>query len=76
MDFSNWLLKRQKTLPHADRLTVLIQAAGANGIPEGELRSAVDLPRKLFDALLDALVGSRQVGVIERDGKRVYFSRF
>jgi hypothetical protein len=76
MDFTNWFLKRQKTLPHADRLSALIQAAGQNGIPEQELRSSVDLPRKLFDDLLTALIGSKQIGVIERDGMRIYFSRF
>ena len=76
MDFTNWLHKRLNGLPDADKLVQLIQAAGASGIPEGELRSAVDLPRQLVDNLLQALVGSRQVGVINRGGKRVYFSRF
>lgn len=74
MSFTSWLHNRQ--IPDADRLSMLLQAAGTNGMPEGELRSAVDLPRKIVDDLLAALIGSRQVIVVERDGKRIYVSRF
>jgi hypothetical protein len=72
MHFNAWLLQR---LPDSDRLTLLIQAAGTNGIPEGELRSRVELPKKLVDELLQALLQSGMVGVCEKGGKRVIFSR-
>jgi hypothetical protein len=72
MTFVNWLLKRQGILPPADRLALMIRAAGPAGIPEGELRSAVDLPWKTVNDLLDALVRAWQVRVVEREGKRVY----
>jgi len=75
MDFNSWLLRRQKLLPQSDRLVALIQQAGPNGIPEGQLRSAVDLPMKLFDDLIQALVSARQVAVVERGGKRWYVAR-
>jgi hypothetical protein len=74
MNFTSWL--HRKHIPDSDRISMLIQAAGTNGIPESELRSAVDLPRKIVDDLLIALIGSRQVFVVERDGKKIYFSRF
>jgi len=74
MTFESWLHNRQ--IPDADRISMLIQAAGRHGIPEGELRSAVDLPRKIVDDLLAALIGSRQVAVVARNGKRIYVSRF
>ena len=72
MTFESWLQNRQ--IPDADRISVLIQAARKNGIPEGELRGAVDLPRKLMDDLLAALVGSGQIRAVERGGKRWYFN--
>lgn len=72
MTFTNWLLRRE--IPDSDRLAMLIQSAGAAGIPETELRSGVELPKKLVDELLAALVGSRIVKVAERDGARWYFS--
>ncbi len=75
MSFQSWLLKRQGILPPSDRLIALIRTAGQNGIAEGELRSQVDLPKKLVDELLQALISAAQVSVAVRDGKRVYFSR-
>ena len=53
---------------------MLIQSAGTGGIPETELRSGIKLPRQLVDDLLGALVGSRIVRVMEKDGTRWYFS--
>jgi hypothetical protein len=76
MDFQTWLLKKHNTLPDADRLVLLIQQAGPNGIPEGQLRSQVDLPMKLVDDLLAALVSACMVGVVVKGGKTFYFSRF
>jgi hypothetical protein len=73
MTFSHWLLNRQ--VPDSDRLSMLIQQAGRNGIPEGQLRSQVELPFKLVTQLLQAMVSARMVGVVERDGMRVYLSR-
>lgn len=75
MDFQSWLLKRQKILPQSDRLVLLIRQAGPAGIPEGQLRSQVDLPKQLVDDLLAALVSAGQVGVVVRDGKRWHFAR-
>ncbi len=72
MTFNAWLLKKE--IPDSDRLAMLIQQAGAAGIPETKLRSGIELPKKLVDELLQALVGSRIVRVVERDGVRWYFS--
>jgi hypothetical protein len=72
MSFSHWLFNR---VPHADRLLLLIQQAGSAGIPEGQLRSQVELPKRLVDDLLAALVQTGQVAVVEREGRRVYFER-
>jgi len=69
-DFTTWLLRRQGVLPQADRLILLIRAAGPSGIPEGELRSAVELPRKTVDGLLTALVQAGQIKVVQRQGRR------
>ena len=55
---------------------MMIQAAGKNGIPEGELRASTNLARKLMDDLLAALVGSGQVAVVERGGKRWYVNAY
>jgi len=71
MTFNTWLLRKE--IPDSDRLAMLIQSAGAGGIPETELRSGIKLPRQLVDDLLAALVQSRIVRVIERDGIRWYF---
>jgi hypothetical protein len=65
MSFTAWL--RNRKIPDADQITVLIQAAGAAGIPEGELRSSVDLPRIIVDELLATLVGAGQVKTTMRD---------
>jgi hypothetical protein len=72
MNFNAWLLKKE--IPDSDRLAALIQSAGRNGIPENQLRGSVELPKKLVDDLLAALVDSRMVRVAERNGVRVYFS--
>jgi hypothetical protein len=72
MHFIHWL--QQKHVPDSDRLAALIQQAGAAGIPENELRGQVELPKKLVDELLAALVQSRIVRVAERDGVRWYFN--
>jgi len=72
MNFNAWLLKKE--IPDSDRLAMLIQSSGRNGIPENELRGSVDLPKQLVDELLAALVDARIVRVIERDGIRWYFS--
>jgi hypothetical protein len=72
MNFTNWL--QQKHIPDSDKIAMHIQSAGKNGIPENELRGAVDLPKQLVDELLAALVDARIVRVAERDGVRWYFS--
>jgi hypothetical protein len=72
MTFNAWLLK--KKIPDSDRLAMLIQQAGATGIPENQLRGSVELPKKLVDELLVALVSSRMVRMIQRGGIRWYFS--
>jgi hypothetical protein len=72
MHFAHWLHQRHVLDP--DKLTALIQQAGREGIPENELRGSVDLPKQLVDELLAALVSSRIVRVIERQGIRWYFS--
>ena len=72
MDFTSWILKRQNLIPQADRLTLLINSAGAAGIAEPELRGRVDLPKKIVDDLLQALIQAGQVAVFERGGKRVF----
>jgi hypothetical protein len=60
-----------KSMPEADKVLFLIQSAGRNGIPEPELRSAVDLSREMMDELLNSLVSSRQVGIVVKGGKRI-----
>ena len=72
MTFESWLHSRMKSMPEADKVLFLVQSAGRNGIAEPQLRSAVDLPRKLMDELLKSLVSSRHVAVVVRDGKRVF----
>ena len=72
MIFQNWLLKRRKAIPKADRILLLLQSAGLSSIPENTLRSAAELPRSLMDDLLDALVAAGQVVVTVKDGKRVF----
>ena len=71
--FTHWLERRH--IPDSDKITALIQSVGRNGIPENQLRGAVELPKQLVDELLAALVSSRMVGVAERQGVRWYFSR-
>jgi hypothetical protein len=63
MNFTTWLLHKKDLVPPPDWLVLLIRAAGANGITEGELRSAVDSPKKLVDDLLRALISAGQVSV-------------
>jgi hypothetical protein len=75
MDFMTWVLMQKDVVPDADRLVLLIRAAGPSGIPEGELRSAVDLPRKTVDDLLTALVQAGQIVIVDRQGKRFCVSR-
>jgi len=72
MTFNSWL--QQKNIPDSDRLAMQIQSAGPTGIPETQLRSGIELPKKLVDELLAALVQSRIVRVAEQDGIRWYFS--
>ena len=72
MNFNAWLLKKE--IPDSDRLAMLIQSAGQNGIPETQLRSGIELPKKLVDELLAALIDARMVRVAERGGVRWYFS--
>jgi hypothetical protein len=72
MNFQNWLLKRRKSIPQADRVMLLLQSAGSTGVPESALRSLAELPRSLMDDLLDALVTAGQVNVTVKDGKRVF----
>lgn len=67
--------ERQRLLPPADRLILLIRAAGPSGISEGELRSAVGLPKKTVDNLLKALAQAWQIAVVARAGRRFYISR-
>ena len=71
MTFTNWLLKKE--IPDSDRIAMLIQSAGAAGIPETQLRSKIELPKELVDELLMALVDARIVRVAERQGIRRYF---
>jgi hypothetical protein len=75
MTFHSWLHKRLSIMPDADKISELIRLAGPNGIEEGQLRSAVELPKELVDNLLAALVSAAQATVVLRDGKRVYFAR-
>jgi hypothetical protein len=75
MDFMTWVLMQKDVVPDADRLVLLIRAAGPSGIPEGELRSAVDLPRKTVDDLLRALAQAGQIVIVDRQGKRFCVSR-
>lgn len=72
MTFNTWLHKRE--IPDSDRIAMLIQSAGAGGIPETQLRSGIELPKKLVDDILQALVDARMARVVERDGMRWYFS--
>jgi hypothetical protein len=72
MTFNAWLLQRE--ISDSDKIAVIIQQAGPNGIPESKLRGSVELPKKLVDDLLAALVSSRMVRMIQRDGIRWYFS--
>ena len=72
MTFTNWL--HQKHAPDSDKIAMIIQSAGRNGIPENELRGSVELSKTLVDQLLAALVQSRMVRVIQKDGLRWYFS--
>ena len=71
MTFNAWL--QQKNIPDSDHLAMLIQSAGAAGIPETHLRSKIELPKQLVDELLMALVDARIVRVVERQGIRWYF---
>jgi hypothetical protein len=71
MHFTHWL--QQKQIPDPDKITALIHQAGSTGIPENQLRGQVDLPWKVFNELLQALVSSRVVRVMNRAGVRWYF---
>ena len=53
----------------------LIRAAGPSGVREGDLRSAAELPRKMFDRLLQALVEAGVIQVVERGGVRFVIGR-
>jgi hypothetical protein len=71
MTFTDWL--QNKDIPNSDCIAIIIQQAGSAGIPENQLRGSVELPKKLVDELLQALVDARIVRVVERDGVRWYF---
>jgi hypothetical protein len=71
MTFNAWLHQRHVLDP--DKITTLIHSAGRKGISEPQLRGSVELPKALMDELLQALVDSRMVRVIQRDGVRWYF---
>lgn len=75
MDFMTWVLRQKDVVPDADRLVLLIRAAGPSGIPEGKLRSRVDLSRKTVDDLLTALVQAGQIVIVDRQGERFCVSR-
>ncbi len=72
MHFTHWL--QQKHTPDSDKIAMLIQQAGRNGIPETQLRSGIELPKKVVDELLAALVDARMVRVAEKGGIRWYFT--
>jgi hypothetical protein len=71
--FSKWLKKHQRILPPADKIQALISDAGTAGISERRLRSMVDLPQKLFDQMLSALVTAGQIRAVNRNGEVVYY---
>jgi hypothetical protein len=62
-------------MPECDKLHLLIQSAGPAGIPEPELRSRINLPMKLFNDLVQAMVGAGLVKVVGRGEERVYLAR-
>ena len=70
--FSQWLKKNQRNLSPADKIHALISDAGTEGVSERELRSFADLPRELFDELLQALATSGQIRAVSRNGERMY----
>lgn len=72
MNFSHWLRNR---LRGPDKIMALIRAAGPSGVREGDLRSAAELPRKMFDRLLQALVEAGVIQVVERGGVRFVIGR-
>jgi len=71
--FSQWLKKNHRNLPPADNIQAFISDAGSAGVTERRLRSLIDLPPKLFDPLLHALVSSGQVRAVNRNGDVVYY---
>jgi hypothetical protein len=71
--FFQWLTKNQRSLPPADKIQAFISDAGTAGVSERRLRSLIDLPPKLFDPLLRALVTSGQIRAVNRSGDVVYF---
>ena len=71
MTFNAWLHQRHVLDP--DKITALIHSAGPGGIPETQLRGAVELSKELVDQLLQALLDARIIRVAERDGVRWYF---
>ena len=71
--FSQWLKKNQRSLPPADKIQAFISDAGSAGVSDRRLRSMIDLPPKLFDPLLHALVTSGQIRAVNRNGDVVYY---
>ena len=71
--FSQWLKKNQRSLSPPDKVQALISDAGMAGVTDRRLRSMIDLPRELFNQLLDALVTSGQIRAVNRKGDLVYY---
>ena len=71
--FSQWLKKNQRSLSPADKIQAFISDAGSAGVTDRRLRSMIDLPRELFNQLLDALVTSGQIRAATRNGDLVYY---
>jgi hypothetical protein len=73
MNFSQWLKTNHRNLPPPDKIQALISAAGTEGVSERTLRSFADLPRELFDELLQAMVTSGQIRAVNRNGEVVCY---
>jgi hypothetical protein len=74
--FMKWMKLRRsqppKELPESDRLMHVIAAAGPQGISRGDLGKEIQLGPETIDALLDSLVGLRQVTIVfQQDGTAV-----
>ncbi len=65
------------TVPASQRLMLILNAAGQQGMTYSGLASMLDLDSKTLKSLLNVLVSTREVTVsVSRDGIRTYRQRW